>query len=558
MHSPLFTELMVILLLTVVIVYLGHRIRLPVILGFLLTGIVVGPSGLQIITQRHDIELLAEIGVILLLFEIGIEFSLRELFRARKTVLLGGGAQVTGTIIAVGAIALLTGITPVQAFLYGAIVALSSTAIVLKYLKERGTMDTPYGRASVGVLIFQDLAIVPFLLILQLLTSAPPASPVTSLLIVIGKSLAFIGMTIVLAKYLFPLMLRQIALTRSRELFGISVIMFCFALAWVAGWAGLSVSIGAFLAGLIVSESEYGHQSLGFVLPFRDLFVSLFFISIGMLLDLGFVLRYWYLILISVVSVVLIKTMLTSLAVRLSGVSLRNALITGLGLGQIGEFAFLLAETGHRTALIPDFYYQLFLSTAIITMALTVLYYPAALALTGYLSTHRVWGRYFHPRDNTTFRPSYRDHLIIVGFGVIGRHVARMARRSGIPYCVIELNPETVGRERARGTPIIYGDALFEPVLETAGIAQARFLAITIPDQVAAIRITGISRALHPRLQILVRTRFRQDQSLLQDAGADTVLAEETAVAEAMCSAIREGFHPVQSGETTEPEGGKG
>lgn len=541
MNSLLFTDLIIILLLTIVVVYLGHRIRLPVILGFLLTGILAGPHGLGIITDRHEIELLAEIGVILLLFEIGIEFSLRELFRSGKTVLLGGGLQVAGTMAVVGLIAWLSGTAPAQSFLYGSIVALSSTAIVLKYLKEQGTMDTPYGRSSIGVLIFQDLVIVPLLLITEVLTTRQ-AAPGISLLIVGGKSLAFIGLTLVLARYLLPSLLRHLALTRSRELFGIGVIGFCFSLAWVAGWAGLSVSIGAFLAGLIVSESEYGHQTLSFVLPFRDLFVSLFFISIGLLLDLGLVLRRWPLILIAVLCVMALKSVITTLAVRLTGASLRNAMITGLGLSQIGEFAFLLAEVGHRGALLPDFAYQLFLATAIVTMALTMLSFPAALTLTDYLGTHRTLGRYFLPSDTDTSRPSFRDHLIVIGFGIIGRQIAEMAAEIGLPYCIIELNPETVRRERARGIPIIYGDALFEPVLEKAGVTRARVMALTIPDPVAAHRITGFARTRNTRLKLMARIRFLRDRDLLQEAGADRVLTEETAVADAMCQAIRAEF----------------
>lgn len=542
MNSVFFTDLIIILILTVLVVYLGHRIRLPIIIGFLLTGILVGPHGFHIVAQRHEVELFAEIGVILLLFEIGIEFSLRELFRARRLVLLGGGLQVIGTIIIVGMLASLTGIGLSRAFIYGAIVALSSTAIVLKYLKEQGVLDTPYGRSAISVLIFQDLAIVPLLLIVQFLSSAQGAAPGVSLLIIGGKSLLFIGLTIVLAKYVFPPVLQQIARTRSRELFGISVVVFCFSLAWLAGWVGLSVSIGAFLAGLIVSESEYGHQTLGFVLPFRDLFVSLFFISIGMLLDLGFVLRYWYIILLSVSGVVLIKSVLTSLAVRISGASLRNAIITGLGLSQIGEFAFILAETGHRAALIPDYYYQLFLATAIITMALTVAFFPAATAFTRYLSAHRVFGAYFIPKDTEDLRDSYANHLIVIGYGIIGRHIARMADKSGIPYCIVELNPETVRLERAKGIPIIYGDGMFGPVLEKAGLKRARMIAITIPDPVGALRITNIVRSYNPEVRIIARTRFVKDQSMVRDAGADLVVAEENEVAESMCGYIQQDF----------------
>ncbi len=542
MNSVFFTNLIIILLLTVLVVYLGHRIKLPIILGFLLTGILVGPHGFHIIAQQHEVELFAEIGVILLLFEIGIEFSMRELFRARRMVLLGGGLQVIGTIVVVGLIAALAGVTLAQSFVYGAIVALSSTAIVLKYLKKQGVIDTPYGRIAVSVLIFQDLAIVPLLLIVQFLSSAQETAPGVSLFVIGGKSLLFIGMTIVLAKYVFPFVLQQIVRTRSRELFGISVIVFCFSLAWLAGRVGLSASIGAFLAGLIVSESEYGYQTLGFVLPFRDLFVSLFFVSIGMLLDLGFLLQYWYLILLSVLGIVVMKSILTSLAVHMSGGSPRNAIIAGLGLSQIGEFAFILAEAGYRGALIPEFFHQLFLAVAIVTMGLTVLFFPAALAFTRYLSTHRIFGRYLFPGEKEGPRPSYTADLLIIGYGVIGRHIARMAERQKIPYCVIELNPETVRMEKAKGVPIIYGDAMYKPVLDNAGLKQARMLAITIPDPVAALRITNVARSHHPEVKIIVRTRFVRDQSMVRDAGADQVLAEEHEIAETMCRSIRQDF----------------
>ncbi|MBD3275384.1 MAG: potassium transporter KefB, partial [Candidatus Marinimicrobia bacterium] len=351
MGIPLLNDLLIIFILSIGIMLICHRLGIPLIVGLLITGIVTGPSGLGLVTNMHEVEILAKIGIILLLFEIGIEFSLRSLLRIKRIVLIGGGMQVTVTIFATMLFARLFGIPYNQAVFFGFLVSLSSTALVLKLMQERAMVESPPGQLTLGILIFQDIIIVPLLLFVPILAGGE-GNIAIELLWMLGKSVIILGITYLGARYLVPMLLNQIARTRSREVFLITIVSICFAVAWMTSYAGLSLSLGAFLAGLIISESEYSQQALGFVVPFKDLFTSIFFISIGMLLNVSAAIQQFWLVLAFALTIILSKTIITTIAGFLAGSSIRTAIIGGLMIAQVGEFSFILADAGHEINLI--------------------------------------------------------------------------------------------------------------------------------------------------------------------------------------------------------------
>jgi len=529
---PLLKDIVVIFALAIAVLLVCHRLRVPSIVGFLLTGILAGPHGLGFVTDVHNVEVLAEIGVVLLLFTIGIEFSLEQFVEMKRSVLLGGVLQVGATFLAVVATVALLGKSGTEGIFLGFLVSLSSTAIVLKILQERNEIGSPHGRVALAILIFQDVAAVPMMLFLPFLAagSGPAGS---SLFLLAAKGIAILLLVWVSARWLVPKVLYQVARARSRELFLLSVLVLCFAVAWFTQELGLSLALGAFLAGLIISASDYGHHALGNVLPFRDVFTSLFFVSIGMLLDFGFLLREPIRVAVAAGAVVLLKTLLTAATVVVLGFPLRTALLSGLALAQIGEFSFILAGMGVALALVGRETYQLFLAVSVITMGAS----PFVIALAG-----RIAGlvlRLPFPsrlRSGFLFRPGVEDpdskaklsgHIIIVGFGLNGRNLSQAAKRAGIPYMIIEMNPETVRREKRAGEPIFYGDASHDAILQHAGIAGARVLVVAVSDPAATRQITAAARRVNPALHIIARTRFFQEMTPLRELGANEVIPEE-------------------------------
>lgn len=355
---PFLRDLVVLLILSLGIALLFQRLRQPPLVGFLLAGVVIGPYGLSFVREARQVELLAEMGVIFLLFTLGIEFSPAVLLQLRRFVLLGGGLQVGLTILLTMPLGLVLGNWR-QALFVGMLVALSSTVIALKLLMERGEIDAPHGRVTLGILLLQDLLVIPMMLALPLLaveSRSPAGRAVWGAL----ASLALVSLIFVAARRVIPPFLAQVVRTRHRDLFVLTLVLTCLGIAWVANRAGLSLALGAFLAGVAVSESEYGAQALADVLPLRDTFSSLFFISIGMLLDLGFVLRHPLLVAGAVVSALVLKLLTGVAAVWAAGLGLRTALLGGFALAQVGEFSFVLAQAGVAHGLLTPDPYQLF------------------------------------------------------------------------------------------------------------------------------------------------------------------------------------------------------
>ena len=357
--------------LALVTVVLFRRLKFPSIIGFLVTGILAGPYALAFIKDTHQVEQMAEIGVVLLLFTIGIELSLKELMRIKHLVLWGGGLQVLVTIIAVAAVGAVFGFPVSQSVFFGFLVALSSTAILMKLLIDSGQADAPYGKMALGILIFQDLCIVPMMLLTPLLAGSG-GGPM-SILIISAKAAAVVLAAHYGARFLVPWIFKQVVKTRSRELFILTIIFIGLGTAWLTAMAGLSLALGAFIAGLAISESEYSHQALSDIVPFREAFLSLFFISVGMLLDPVILTTYPLLIASLVVTILLIKSLVTTGAVMALGVPMRIAVIAALSLAQIGEFSFVLSHAGVKVGLLTPELYQIFLAASIATMGLTPL-----------------------------------------------------------------------------------------------------------------------------------------------------------------------------------------
>ncbi|MGW8265587.1 MAG: cation:proton antiporter domain-containing protein [Longimicrobiales bacterium] len=532
MTIPLLTDIVVILGLSLGVILLSHRARLPLVLGFLLTGVIAGPHGLGLIKAVHEVEVLAEVGVILLLFSIGIEFSLGSLVRIWRSVVLGGSLQVVLTGGATFFLARAFGQTPREAVFMGMLVSLSSTAIVLRLLQDRAEIDAPPGRSALGVLIFQDMAIVPMMLFTPLLGvgEGDLAGPLLALL---GKGALIVGVVLVGARWVVPWLLFKVARTRNREVFLLATVGLGLAAAWLTSLAGLSLALGAFLAGLVISESEYSTQALGEVLPFKAIFLSFFFVSVGMLLDVSFVAREFLSVSLIALLVLGLKAGVAALAIRLLGLSLRTALIAGLALSQVGEFSFILSRVGIGFGLLPGAYEQLFLAVSVLTMAATPFVISAAPAVSGAIVGLPLpaWLK-GQPLDVSrdpvdVGAEALEDHLIIVGFGVNGRNLARAARVAGIPYVVVETNPDTVRREAREGESIFFGDAMQPAILEHAGVERARVLVSAISDPGATRRITQVAKRMNPALFVLARTRYVQEMEPLFRAGADDVIPEE-------------------------------
>jgi CPA2 family monovalent cation:H+ antiporter-2 len=521
-------DLVIIFGLSIGILLLSHRLRLPSVIGLLLTGVIVGPYGLRLVHDIEVVESLAEVGIILLLFTIGIEFSLHALLSLKRIVGIAGTLQVGLSIITTYTTARLLGRSNGEAVLWGFLVALSSTAIVLKLLGERGETDSPHGRIAVGVLILQDLSVVPMMFLLPLLAGTATGAK-ASLGWVIVKAVMIVAAVLVSARLVIPPLLHQVVSTRSHELFVLSIVVICFGTAWLTSLAGLSLALGAFVAGILISESDYGQQALADVLPLRDLFSSLFFVSVGMLLNVGFALQYAMTIVMIVMGVLLGKSVTGLVATVAMGYPLRTAVLTGLALAQIGEFSFVLARAGLVTGLIGEEMYQVFVAAAVVTMLATpFLLRVAPIVADGAAQLPLVRWLDGRPQLEGDVRGMpLKDHVIIAGFGLNGRNVARALTAANIPYLVLEMNPETVRVDRQKGIPIAYGDAAQEAVLRHVHIEAARVVVVAISDAAATRRVVELARRLNPGVYLIARTRYSQEVGPLSALGANEAIPEE-------------------------------
>lgn len=521
-------DFIVIIAFAVVIIALGTRVRIPGIVGFILTGILIGPYGLGLIRDPQVVEVLAEIGIIFLLFTIGMQFSFRTLYEMKKIVLIGGGLQVLLTILATVAIAQFFAMPFPRALFFGFLVCHSSTAITLRIYQDRAEVGTPQARVTLGMSIFQDIITIPMLISLPIL--AGETADLTGALVNLGVTLAILFAAVfVISIYVIPRLMNQVTSIRSPEIFLLFLILICFVITYITAKAGLSLALGAFLAGLVLSESDYFHQAFASILPFSEIFTSFFFISIGMLLNLWFLIGNPAIIIALVVGVIAVKAVIAGGSTLAIGQSLRTSILAGLALANIGEFAFILSIPGRELGIIGNSAEQIFLAVAVLTMAVTPLFISSGSRVADFICTLPLGSRIRSgcAPDAGHPVPAVRDHLVIAGYGLNGRHLAQAAKLGGIPYIIIEMNPETVARERKAGEPIFYGDATSREILSHAHIGEARILAIVISDPLSARTVTALARDMNPRLFIIVRTRFQSEVRRLGEMGADEVIPEE-------------------------------
>ncbi len=531
MHLPLLNDMLVLLSFSVIIVFVLQRLKLPSIIGFLITGVLIGPYGFSLVNAVEEVEILSEIGVILLLFVIGMELSIKQLISIKKTVFVGGFFQVGFTVLVAGSVYYFLGSTWSEAVFVGFLFSMSSTAIVLKTLQDRQEITTPHARNALAILIFQDIIVVPMMLITPLM-AGESTNIWWSISLLLIKSVVVLIITFVSARYIVPKLMHAVAKTNSKELFLLVTITLCFAVAFLTSEAGLSLALGAFIAGLIVSESEYSHQATSIILPFRELFTSFFFVSVGMLLDLSFFTQHILVILLLVLVVFIAKSLIASLAVAILKYPPRTVILTGLSLFQVGEFAFILSKVGIEYQLLSAETNQYFLSISIVSMLLT----PFVIIFSEKI-TDKIFGvskklgikTSLISQENNQVKVSddIENHLIIIGYGLNGSNLAKAATASNIPFVVIEFDAEIVKREREKGLPIIFGDATHDHILETVHLQTARAAVVAISDNQATKEVVKNIRKHSDSLYLVVRTRFIKEISELFALGADEVIPEE-------------------------------
>lgn len=525
-------NLLVIFTVSIAVVFVFHQFRLPSIAGFLVAGALIGPHGFNMVPDVATVQILAEIGVVLLLFTIGIEFSLVQLASLRRLLFVAAPMQVGGVILIVWLGGLLAGLPWQQAAFWGFLLSLSSTAIVLKALAEAGDSDSIHGRATIGILVFQDLAVVPMILLAPILAS-PNEGAAASIAITLAKSAVVVGCVVAAAWYAVPKLLEHIVRSRSRELFLLTIIVLCLGIAWLTSLGGLSLALGAFIAGLVISESEYSHQAMAEVLPFRDSFNSLFFISIGMLMDWRVVLQYPIVVTGLLAAILVVKFVAGAGAVLAVTAPPRSAVMAGIALAQVGEFSFLLAQVGQENGLLSGAPYQVFLAVSVCSMIIT----PFLIRWSPYVArrveaVQRVH-RWFPGRTTAHMLETegrhlrIKDHVIIVGYGLNGRNLARVLSETEVPYVALDLDGDTVRREAQHGVPLYYGDATNPNVLRHAKIEDAKVLVVAISDPFMARRTVQVARGLNPKIHIVVRTRYLRELEELHQLGADDVVPEE-------------------------------
>ena len=511
-------DLVLLFLLSIIVSLVCNKVKLTPTVGFLLTGFLCGPSVMNVITDQESISTIADLGVAMLLFTIGMELSGEALNRLKKPVFLGGSLQIGCTVGAVAVLMHFQGAAWTQGIIWGCLVAMSSSAIVLQILQQKGLTSTPMGRLSLAILVFQDIMVAPMVLCIPLLAGTLQVGG-WEMLTAVGKVVLILGAVLTLCYFGLNRLMEAVVRTRSREVLLLTTLGLCFGMAVLTHRLGLSLSLGAFLAGLMLARSQYSMSVIAGILPYRDVFMCLFFMSVGMMLNLNFLSSHFLLTIVNALLFILIKTLLTLPAVLIQRFPLRTSIITGLSLAQVGEFSFVLAALAVSNGVFSQQAYQGFLAVSVLTMMVTPMLINWAPRIADLLTS---WQRRIPTEEEAQADDTcpLQDHLIIVGFGISGKHLARVARESGISYNVLEMNPETVTRYRGK-EPIMHGDATQPIILEHLGIAKARVMAIIISDPSAVRAITLEARRMNPNIYIVARTRFVTEVAPLRRLGAN-------------------------------------
>jgi CPA2 family monovalent cation:H+ antiporter-2 len=530
-HVPLLGELAIVAALAVAVTVILSKLKLPTVAGLLAAGALLGPYGLGLAPSVHSIEVLAEVGVVLLLFSIGLEFSLGRMRDIFRQVALGGLLQVglTGGVTMLAALAL--GEPLGRSVFYGFAFALSSTAIVLRALAERGELDAPHGRFIVGTLIFQDLCVVPMVLIVPLLGTAHAAgSAAVGIGLALGKAAVVVIGTVGVSRFVVPTVLGWVDASRSREVFLLAILGLCIGTAWLTSLAGLSLALGAFLGGMVVADTEYGRRAMGDILPLRDAFVSIFFVSLGMLFDVRIVAARPLLVGALLVGFVVAKALLATLAAMAMRFPSRVAWLAGVGLAQFGEFGFVITRFAQSNAVVDEGAASPLLAAGIVSMFLTPLLVRAAPHIKAGERLLAPLERLIGVRGIDQVeegQAKFEGHMVVVGFGPAGRFAARTLRECGLPFVVLELNADSVRQGKQLGLPVYYGDATSEEALRHAHVETARLVVLLMNDPQAAQRVVDTVRRVAPSIPVLMRTRYLVEREALLRLGARDVVAEE-------------------------------
>jgi CPA2 family monovalent cation:H+ antiporter-2 len=512
-------DVAVLLAASVPILFIARALRMPTILGFLVTGVLIGPHALGLLQDPKSVEEIAEIGVVLILFFVGLEFPLSRLRDLGRGALLSGTLQVVLTVVAVTVATYRFTDTLGTAIFYGFLVAFSSTAVILPILIARGEMNAPYGSRTLGVLLLQDLAVIPLVLVIPALAAGASDAPNR---IVLQVGIAVVGMAAILlvARFIVPRFMERIGRLGSQEGFTAGVVIIVIVLIAAAQKAGVSAAMGAFAAGIVLAETQYVHKIVATLQPFRDLLSSLFFASIGMLLNPRFVWQHPLLVISIVIGVIALKALIAYPALRATGALPHTSARAALALANVGEFSFVLAQTGARMNLMNEEVEQLFVASAVISIALA----PVLIR----------WGHHFTillPTETLQVADEAQvplsNHVIIVGYGLNGRNVATVLSETAIPHIVVEEDPDRVREARGRGLRVLLSDASVPHTLEAASIKTAAAIVIVISSPDASRRIVSLSRLMNPDARIIVRTRYVSEVEALRNEGAHEVIPEE-------------------------------
>lgn len=524
-------EAVAIIVAAAALAYLSYRLGLVPIVGFLIAGVVIGPHALRLVEDPELVNAAAEIGVILLLFTIGLEFSLEKLASIQRLIFGGGGLQVSLATLAIVAVLTPFGVDWRAALFTGFLVSLSSTAIVLRLLAGLGETTATHGQVSLGLLIFQDLAIIVMVLVVPMLGGGGGSAP--EILWVLAKALGLIVIVLLVARRLMPPMLERVALTCSPELFLLTVIAICFGTAWLTSLVGVSLSLGAFLAGLMVSESQFSHHAFGEIMPLQILFSAMFFVSVGMLLDVGFLVRNLPLVLAAVALVLVVKALTTAASVLVLGYELPVAAASALTLAQVGEFSFVLERAGREVGLSPaglgDTGSQTFIASTVLLMVATPQLTTLGSQLAHKLMQRRVQtaAKSTAARREESLFGQLQHHVIVAGYGEAARQLVRVLRGSHVPFVITTLSPGGANEAEQEGLPVLRGDSARQHTLSLAGIERAKTIVVADDDPATTLRIVAVTRSLAPTARIIVRTRYQSEAEALRQEGADHVVVDE-------------------------------
>ena len=536
-------DLSIVLAIATAVALLFGRLHLSVVAAFLVAGAILGPTGAGLVAESGMVDALAEIGVALLLFTVGLEISLANLGKMRRRILQGGGIQLTATILLTVAVLSLARFPLAEATFIGFVLSLSSTAIVLKVYADRMEIDSSHGKISTGILLFQDMAVIPMMLLIPSFRQWETAQ-FSTVAFTLAKAGVGVAVILLASRFVIPLLLKEVIRLNSREVLAMTVMCVILGTAWIARWWGLSLAMGAFLAGMVISESVYVHEIAAQIFPFRDVFNGVFFISVGMLLDLPFLMRHLPLILLFSVGVVLAKGICAGAAIRTLGYPWRVSVIGAIGLGQVGEFSFLLISEGFRDGLVGADVYQHLLAITILTMVSTPFLMGAAPWAARHFVRRLVRGKEPEdPGEEAAGAERVENHVIISGYGMNGKNLARVLRSTHVPYIVVDLNDAMVREGREAGEPIFYGDVNNPEILDRVGVDRARMLVLAISDPMATRRAVAVARRANPRLVILVRTRYVADVDDLIALGANAVIPEEFETSVEIFSRVLREYH---------------